>query len=49
MVILHAIVATMATNFLVNFLPFGRAAIRVIRLVVIATGLGIAYRYGVVQ
>lgn len=41
--------ATMAVNFLVNFLPFGRSAIQGIRLVVMAVGLACAYRYGVLR
>jgi hypothetical protein len=49
MLILNAIFATIAINFLVNFLPLGRAAIQAIRLLVIAIGLGVAYRYGAVR
>ena len=49
MPIFYFIIATMAMNFLVNFLPFGRSAIQGIRIVVIAVGLGCAYRYGVMH
>ena len=49
MVILNAIFATTVINFLVNLLPLGRAGIQTIRPVVIAAGLGVAYRDGVVR
>jgi hypothetical protein len=44
--IFYFVFATIALNSVINLLPFGRNTIQGLRIVVIAVGIGCAYRFG---